>query len=292
MYVHGDNIEQKESSRNKYADATSQKYLKEIRERYDIWREENEKLKGPGIEVNLEIDKSIIGERVQLFNDYKDFLDQSKYATHFDSRSNLHSSALEEFIYYLFRDLVEGYSKHALIGKSHAFKDIFFRSNNYKEMITKPGVLIEKKDHDFVIGTRIDADFCCQGMPDDEKVTFDLPAVAIECKTYLDKTMLEGASTAGEQLKDRNPNGMYIVVAERLKLTEAVNLKKYKVDQIYVLRKEKNVDREYRLVPGFKTNPIYDDVVWHLFTTVRDYLGRDWQGTIADGIERGYLIKD
>ena len=92
-----------------------------------------------------------------------------------------------------------------------------------------------------------------------------MPAVAIECKTYLDKTMFEGASTAGEQLKSRNPNAMYIIVAERLKLTESVNLKKYKVDQIYVLRKQRNTDREYRYLAGYIPNPIYPDVVWHLF---------------------------
>ena len=74
------------------------------------------------------------------------------------------------------------------------------------------------------------------------------------------------------------------------KVWTKLNLKKYKLDQIYVLRKEKNVDREFRLLPGFKSNPIFADVVWHLFSMVRDYLRTDWQGTVADGIERGYLI--
>ena len=102
--------------------------------------------------------------------------------------------------------------------------------------------------------------------------------------------MLEGASTAAEQLKSRNPNAIYYVVAERLKLTEAVNLKKYKVDQIYVLRKQKNTDREYRYLDGYVSNPIYSDVVWHLFSSIREYLAIDWHGRIADGIDRGYLI--
>lgn len=150
--------------------------------------------------------------------------------------------------------------------------------------------MIEKKDHDFVIGATINASFQCDGMTIIENESFDMPAVAIECKTYLDKTMLEGASTAAEQLKSRNPNAIYYVVAERLKLTEAVNLKKYKVDQIYVLRKQRNTDREYRYLEGYVANPIYIDVVWHLFSSVREYLSTDWHGKIADGIDRGYLI--
>lgn len=289
VYVHGDNILQKENHDTKYRDAVSRQYLREIRIKYEEWKAANLALSGP-IRQPRDTDQNIIEERTRLFNEYKDFLDQQIYAEHFDSRSNLHSSVLEEFMYYLFKDLILDYSEHALIGKSHAFKDIFFRSDNYESMITSPNTLIEKKDHDFVIGSTINARFQCSGMDIFDEVSFDIPAVAIECKTYLDKTMLEGSSTAGEQLKSRNPNALYIVVAERLKLTEAVNLKKYKVDQIYVLRKQRNTDREYRYLERYIANPIYADVVWHLFNTVREYLSMDWHGTLADGLERGYLI--
>ncbi len=288
-FVHGSNILQKENHPSKYRDALSRQYLREIREKYEAWKAANLSQVGP-LRAQSEGDHDLIRERVRLFNEYKDFLDQQCYAEHFDSRSNLHSSALEEFMYYLFKDLVADHSQHALIGKSHAFKDIFFRSNNYTSMITDPNSFVETKDHDFVIGTTINANFTCAGMEKTDSVSFDIPAIAVECKTYLDKTMLEGASTAAEQLKSRNPNAMYIVVAERLKLTEAVNLKKYKVDQIYILRKQRNTDREYRFQEGYVANPIYDDVVAHLFHTVRDYLNTDWHGQIADGIERGYLL--
>lgn len=289
VFVHGDNLSQKENHPSKYRDDISVRYLGEIRHKYDAWKAANLELYGP-IRNQEDNDYPVIVQRVNLFNEYKDFLDQQRYAEKFDSRSNLHSSALEEFIYYLFKDLVADYSEHALIGKSHAFKDIFFRCRNYQEMITKPHALIEKKDHDFVIGATINASFNCVGMTDIERENFDIPAVAIECKTYLDKTMLEGASTAAEQLKNHNPNAIYYVVSERLKLTESVNLKKYKVDQIYVLRKQKNTDREYRYREDYISNPVYVDVVWHLFNSVREYLSTDWHGEIADGIERGYLI--
>ena len=224
VYVHGDNLEQKENHPTKYRDDVSKQYLKEIRQKYNEWKTANLSLYGP-VKSNNENDYKIIEERVKLFNEYKNFLDQQQYAEQFDSRSNLHSSALEEFMYYLFRDLVLDYSQHALIGKSHAFKDIFFRSANYYEMITQPHTMIEKKDHDFVIGATINASFQCDGMTIIENESFDMPAVAIECKTYLDKTMLEGASTAAEQLKSRNPNAIYYVVAERLKLTEVLSVK-------------------------------------------------------------------
>ena len=289
MLVHGNNLEQKENHQTKYRDAESRRYLAEIRVRYDQWKAANEVLLGPVAEVSAN-DSATIAERVKLLNEYKDFLDQQHYAEKFDSRSNLHSSVLEEFMYYLFRDLVRGISEHALIGKSHSFKDVFFRAPSYTDMVTKPHALFEIKDHDFAIGASVKATMKCRGSEISEEHDWDIPAVAIECKTYLDKTMLQDVSTAAEQLKQKNPNAMYIVVAEWLKLTESVNLKKYKIDQIYVLRKQKNTDREFRYDAGYQKNPIYEDVVEHCFNGVREFLTGDWEGGTSHGLDRGFLI--
>jgi hypothetical protein len=125
------------------------------------------------------------------------------------------------------------FSEHALIGKSHTFKDIFFKSDNYLHMLNSPNTLIEIKDHDFAIGAKVASKMSCNGSQIEESHIWDIPAVAIECKTYLDKTMLQDASTAAEQLKHRNPNAMYLLVAEWLKLTDLVNLRKFQIDQIY-----------------------------------------------------------
>lgn len=289
MFVHGDNLEQKEKHKTKYRDDVSVAYLAEIRAKYNAWKTDNETLVGP-LSKREEGDLDIIKKRVKLLNDYKDFLDQQHYAEKFDSRSNLHSSVLEEFMFYLFRDLVKGVSSSALIGKSHSFKDLFFRPQSYMQMVSQPHALIEIKDHDFAIGTSVKADLKCNGSEIVETHQWDIPAVAVECKTYLDKTMLQDVSTAAEQLKQKNPNAMYIVVAEWLKLTENVNLKKYKIDQVYVLRKQKNTDREFRYEEGYEKKPIYDDVVEHCFNSVREFLTSDWEGGISNGMERGYLI--
>jgi len=289
MHVHGDNLIQKENHQEKYIDKESKQFLKEIRVEYTKWSKANDKLKGPFSEPT-EKDIDIIQQRVALFAEYKDFIDEQRYAEKFDSRSNLHSSVLEEFIFFLFRDMVYEFSKTAVLGKAHTFKDIFFNSSSYKEMVLNPNAKVEKKDHDFVIGVNIQTTMKCEGSEETENHSWQIPAVAIECKTYLDKTMLEGSSTAAEQLKHRNPNAIYIVVAEWLKLTEQVNLKKFKVDQIYVLRKQKNTDREYRYADKYKKNPIYVDVAQHLFETVRQHLTTDWESGISFGLQKGYLM--
>jgi hypothetical protein len=315
--VHGSNLEQKENHRTKYRSSDSKRYLREIRIEYDKWHAKNMALAGPA-SIPSKADESIIEKRVELLSVYKDFLDQQHYAEAFDSRSNLHSSVLEEFLYYLFKELVNDFGKHALIGKSHTFKDIFFVPPRYSEMLKRPYGRIERKDHDFVIGATIEASLEASTPPEKDsspgeeqlilkeepetytEVTvsgntethiFDIPAVAIECKTYLDKTMLEGSSRAAEDLKARNPNSLYIVVMEWIKLTSDVNLRKYKVDQIYVLRQQKNTDREYRYADDYVKNPINPQVVWHLFNTVRRHLTADWTSGIEGGIQRGWLIE-
>ena len=289
MHVHGDNLIQKETSDAKYADAESRRFLAEIRREYERWKQANQALLGP-TKVLTPRDSEIISQRTKLFIGYKDFIDQQRYAEKFDSRSNLHSTVLEEFIFFLFRDLVKSFAGDALIGKAHTFKDIFFLPPNYDSMILHPHARIEKKDHDFAIGVSITAKLKCSGQENEEEHQFQISAVAIECKTYLDKTMLEGSSTAAEQLKTRNPNAIYLVVSEWLKLTENVNLRKFKVDQIYVLRKQKNTDREFRYLPGYQPNPIHEDVVAHLFNTVRTHLVSNWEGGVPHGLERGFLL--
>jgi len=289
MKVHGDNLKQKEES-PKYSREESKKLLKEIRPAYDEWAAANDALIGPTKDASP-ADAEIIAKRIELFSRYKDLIDKKEYAEEFDSRSNLHSSVLEEFVYYLFRDLITSLSKQALIGKSQTFKDIFFLPPNYAEMLLVPHSRVEEKDHDFAIGVTINVRLKCAGQTTEETHDIRIPAVAIECKTYLDKTMLEGASTAAEQLKTRNPNAIYIIVSEWLKLSEDVNLKKFKVDQMYVLRKQKNTDREYRLRPGYDKKPVYLDVVLHLYETVRKHLFADWQGGVGHGLERGYLLE-
>ena len=291
MFVHGDNIKQKiNKPKAKYEDEISRQYLSEIETKYLIWKRKNLKLLGPYSSMDDSTSERIIKRRVALYNSYKDFIDQQQYAELFDSRSNLHSSVLEEFMFYLFKDIAREGNNAALVGKAHAFKDFFFNPLNYSDMLNKPNIKVEKKDHDFIIGSQIRAVLSVEGSEEKEKEIWNIPAVAIECKTYIDKTMLEASSTAAEQLKVKNPDALYLIVSEKVKLTDKINFKKYKVDQIFILRKEKNIDRENTFNGHYIRKPVYPDVVYKLFLEVKNHLTTDWEGQFSDGLERGYLI--
>ena len=79
MFIHGNNLEQKESHATNYQDSDSRRYLAEIREMYNQWKSANETLVGPSSEITFN-DSEIIQERVKLLNNYKEFLDQQHFS--------------------------------------------------------------------------------------------------------------------------------------------------------------------------------------------------------------------
>ena len=82
--VHGMNIKRKLEKEN------HPKILEEIFEKYKVWRELTETIKGGSI-------KSIIREKVRLLNDYKNYIDTVK--RYFKPQDRLASSVIEEFLY-------------------------------------------------------------------------------------------------------------------------------------------------------------------------------------------------
>ena len=78
MFIHGNNLEQKEAHQTKYRDSDARQYLAEIRIMYNQWKAANETLIGPTSDVTVH-DSEIIQQRVKLLNDYKEFLDQQVF---------------------------------------------------------------------------------------------------------------------------------------------------------------------------------------------------------------------
>ena len=279
--VHGANIAQKKAHRTKYRDDLSVQYLAEIEERYLAWKEANLAITAS--------DQASVEERVALLNEYKDFIDQQKYAEKFDSRSNLHSTVLEEFLVHLFRNSIPHLELDPVVGKGETFKSFYIAPMSFGDLLTTPNVKIETKDHDFVIGATFTTTFKSHNGGEISEEVFQVPAVSIECKTYLDKTMLEGAAGDADELKRINPAARSIVVAEWLKLSTSVNLRKYRLDQIYVLRRQKNTDREFRYAEDYEKNPIYADLVWDLHQYVVDYLSTErWD--VEEALKTGKLL--
>ncbi len=254
--------------------------LQAINQKYKEWRKENEKIKG--------ISRKDIYRKVKLLNDYKNFIDQPKFRKEkgrkygFTFQSKLHATVIEEFLYYLFKDTPIFKNKRIILGPAKAYADMSFSPRSIKYWEKDPGVDIKVKNQDFAIGKEI---FCIfssnRKMINKVKKTILVPIVAIECKTYLDKTMLDGASYAAERLKRGNPYALYLVLTETNALDVTVNPKHTQIDEIFVLRRQKAAERRLK--------PIDKDVVWEFFNFVKNHLAKEWWNP-EKATERGRLI--
>ncbi len=210
----------------------------------------------------------VIQRRVEALNRYKESVANAP----FPPQSKFHSSILEEFLYYLFRDLLDEINRSATeeetvsqaigVGGIRAYSSLYFAPENLPAFLRSPRMRIHEKDQDFAIYRRVEI------QADGERRSVNVPVVSIECKTYIDKTMLEGSVATAEKIKMGNPYCLFIVVTEWYDVSYEVDPKYSRIDQIYVLRREKR--------RSSTSSPIHADVVIDLFALVRDHLGRDW----------------
>ena len=140
---------------------------------------------------------------------------------------------------------------------------------------------INSKDQDFSIFRVVNI------KADTEENRINVPVVSIECKTYIDKTMLEGSIATAEKIKNGNPYSLFIVVTEYYDVSFDVDPKYSRIDQIFVLRKQKRPkDKKSRK----NINSIDEEVVIRLFEFVREHLERPWSDVKKKLEEEGTII--
>jgi hypothetical protein len=247
----------------------------EVARLYRNWRTRAEKVPFSGSSVD-----DFAKAQTRIFNRYRNALDQPEFDRAFDSRGALVSSALEEFCRYLLAPVVEealGADEHDIqLGHFDVYQGLFFTAESFADFAALPTAHYPRVNMDFVIAKRVDAE-TRSGEQVDGPTPIYLPAVAIECKTYLDRTRYHAADGNATTVKGGVPGCMYLVVAEMLKLKLAgVNLHGSRIDHIFVLRKARNVDLKKRRQDGTKLKPIQWDAVSALISAVRSHLQEDW----------------
>ena len=252
--VHGRNFLTKFKSFTRLSVKQKEHLMAAFKE-YRNWHNFNGGLKG--------YSNDIIKERVRSLNHYKIAADRAE----FSAQSKFHSSILEEFLYFLFRDLVEELNnssrdKKIMLGGTTAYSNLYFAPENIKEFIKSPNMKINEKDQDFAIYRSIKI------AADNEHKIINVPILSVECKTYIDKTMLEGSIATAEKIKNGNPYCLFAVVTEWYDVSFEVDPKYSRIDQIYVLRKQKRRTSKY--------NEMAADVATDLFLFVRSHVERGW----------------
>jgi len=226
----------------------------------------------------IEKEKSLenIERIVNCLNEYKGFVIKN---SKFSSQSKFEPTILEEFIFWLFYDEIRSYSTDKINGGSiKAYCNIYFSPQSMNDFISNPSFFQNTKDQDFAIYRSVK-------LKADETIEEELkiPVVSIECKTYLDRTMLEGSIATAEKIKLGNPHARFYIVTERYEVKSDVDIAYTKIDQIFVLRKQ------FQCRNG-KLNPIYHDVVWNLYREILDYLHSPWADVETKVKESGIVL--
>ena len=256
VFIHGSKLKRKAAS-----DAT----LEVAIPHYERWRAESLKV--------VQRDAAAIQQLTKLLNEYKDAVEPT-----FDARSNsaqeiLQPSILEEFFEYVFSQISKELKQDFVRRPTSAYLDLVFNPRDVKNLMTKPDFTVRRKDHDFVIGASVELTLrVADAGAKVSKEEIVVPAVAIECKRYLERNMLDECSGTAERMKRVTPYCLYVVVAEFLKLDDA-SPELSRIDEIYVLRKQRNLERN---AVGFVPSPIDAGLVWDLYQLCLRHLTRIW----------------
>lgn len=270
---HARNIIVKKESRDK-EDIKKQQSLDVIVENYVKYLQTNIDLHG--------LDKKIITKRVSALNKYYDFLYENNYDNLYSSQSKFRPTILEEFMGILFYDLIQQVEQFMTeekkllgFGSIKAYTNLFFSGKNFYDFMKTPTIGINAKDQDFAVFRETQLNI------DGHEQNLCLPVVALENKTYLDKTMLEGAIATAEKIKAGNPYCLFCIVTENYDVSFNVDPAYSRIDQIFVLRKAA------RRSPRTK---IDSNVVLSLVELVSEHLSKSWSDVEQKMLTTGKII--
>lgn len=220
---------------------------------------------------NLELigfSDAAIKKRVALLNAYYNFYYENDYDNVFSSQGKFRSTILEEFLYILFKDYIEHIKKEYKdeenvinSGAAKAYTNLYFTSTSFGNFVKEPTIEINVKDQDFAIFRDFDLNI------NNKKRHLRIPIVAVEGKTYIDKTMLEGIIATAEKIKNGNPYARFIAVSENYDVDLSVDPAYSRIDQIYVLRKCKRKEAWADIDAA---------VVIKFFKEVKEHIERPW----------------
>lgn len=245
--------------------------FQELVRRYEIFTSEVALL-------NSESERDLL-QKVALLNKYKDYTD----GLNFKMQDKISSSVIEEFLYFLFKDIPEIKtnldSQLIFLGQASAYMDLSFASKDFQDFIKNAGIYINEKNQDFTISKVVKCKFLNNRK--EEYAEFVVPAVAIECKTFIPSTMLGQSDFEAQKIKQGNPFSLYVIVAEQNALSDTVMLKNSRIDEIFILRKQKRSKTK---------KPIDGAVMRNLYDFIKEYLRKDWFNN-QKATEKGRLIK-
>ncbi len=217
-----------------------------------------------------------IDDKIISFINYKIYVAEKNKKNDkplFSAQSKFEPSILEEFLYHIFKNLIKN-NNIIRVGSVKAYNNLYFAPTNLEEFKQNNFIRVNEKDQDFAIYKDIIL------KDDDKSIELSIPIIAIECKTYLDKTMLEGSIATAEKIKSGNPHCKFYILTETYEVNLNVDPATSRIDNIFVLKKGRKNNRSHM---------VCSEVVMDLYNEVKNYLSSDWSN-IEKNIENNGKI--
>lgn len=184
---------------------------------------------------------SNIDDKINAFIEYKQFAYNNNKITNYSPQSKFEPTILEEFVYHLFNKF---YSEEIKGGSVKAYSNLYFSPANIDEFKISNSILVNEKDQDFAIYKKVTLRYI-HNNNSERSLDLSVPIICIECKTYLDKTMLEGSIATAEKIKAGNPHCKFYILTETYEVNLNVDPATSRIDNIFVLKKGiKKPDRQ------------------------------------------------
>lgn len=203
-------------------------------------------------------------DSVFALNRYKDHvkennINKSDNKKIFSAQSKFEPTIIEEFLSRILKNQFGNDVLH--YGPVQAYSSLYFSYSDKSSFKQGVEIKLNEKNQDVGIYKRESL-----SINRDKIHPVYIPIICIECKTYLDKTMYEGSVATANRIKMGNPYCTFIIVAETYDIKKDVDIETSRIDNIYVLRKQRRSD--YNKNP----NPIFADVIQSLLEFIRSRL--------------------
>lgn len=255
--------------------------FQQVENAYEKYRKE--------IEAVEKLDDEDILKIVEALNDYRKLAIPVFDSVKNSGQTGLASTIMEEFFYLLFNkklSLMNIEHDSLFIGKGNSYVSLSFTPNSFETVFEKPNAYIHTKDQDFVLGVNVGIEVTADG--NSQSAMTVIPVVAIECKTYLERNMLDSCAATAGRLKNAMPYCVYIVASEYMKMSDA-SPELTDIDEVYILCKAKNSDRERRRDNHEEPFPIDGNLILDLYHRVDRHLKAIWWNP-DDAVANGKII--
>jgi hypothetical protein len=276
------------------ANETNDEGLKEVLSHYKTFISDAELIEFDALDADSS--KEAVIKLTKVLNLYRRHAIPILEARQNSGQENLRSSILEEFFQLLLFPLTANVRREfgdaVALGKANSYVGLTFTPRSFQSLFKNPSPAVHTKDQDFVLGCNIQLSSSIKdgALGKDKKSTtitnVVVPVVAIECKTYIERNMLDSCAGTAKRLKAAMPYCLYLVAAEYMKMDDAYP-ELTDIDEVYILTKQSNATRlKQKLLPPHE---ISEDLVLDIFRQVSVHLRKIWWSP-EDALDRGRVI--